>query len=83
MNHKKGSNHFDISTYDDLSGDFYILMNEDMIDFGSPVEFNVDGKTVTVDVIPDEDILRQTTEERGDPNYQFWAKVSYKDLLAE
>ena len=54
-----------------------------MIDFDSPVEFNVDGKTVTVDVTPDEDILRETTEERGDLYYQFWAKVSYRDLMAE
>ena len=67
----------------DLNGDFYILMNEDMIDFSDSVEFNVDGKTVTVDVIPDEDILRQTTDERGDPNYQFWARFSYRELLAE
>ncbi len=43
----------------------------------------MDGKTVTVDAVPDEDILWETTEERGDLYYQFWAKVSYKDLLAE
>ena len=66
---------------DSVSGDFSVLLNEDMVNFSKPVVFVVDGTEVQMKVTPSSDVLRKTTAERGDPNYQFFAEVSYSDLL--
>ena len=65
----------------EVDGDFSVLLNEEMIDFSKPVTFMLDDAVVTANVIPDKTILKETTEERGDPNYQFESKVSYSKLL--
>lgn len=60
--------------------DFDVLINEEMVDFSKAVTFEVDGKRVTGFLQPDRSVLEATTNERGDPNYQFEARVSYSDL---
>jgi transposase-like protein len=62
--------------------DFEVLLNEEMIDFSQPVTFVVDGAAVCATVVPSRAVLEQTTNERGDPNYQFEARVSYSELKA-
>ena len=75
-----GENRIEIQT-ENLNGDFSILLNEDMIDFEQPVLFELNGATVSLRVEPSMAVLKGTTWERGDPNYQFEAEVSYGDLL--
>ena len=74
----------DLSGFD---GEFSVYFNEDMIDFAKPVTFALsDGETqweAERTLVPDLELLRQTTAERGDPNYQFEAKVLLSELLAE
>ena len=53
-----------------------VLLNEEMVDFARPVTFVVDGKSVTMEVVPLMSVLEETTAERGDPNYQFEAEIS-------
>ena len=67
---------------EDLDGDFKIYFNEDMIDFSQPVHFEIaDRGELDVMLIPEESWLTFTTSDRGDPNYQFEAAVSYSWLL--
>ena len=80
VSYDKAENRVTIET-DSVSGDFSVLLNEDMVNFSKPVVFVVDGTEVQMKVTPSLDVLRKTTAERGDPNYQFFAEVSYSDLL--
>ena len=52
-----------------------------MIDFARPVTFALDGREISIEVRPSLEVLKATTLERGDRNYQFEAKVSYSQLL--
>ena len=66
----------------DLDGDFLVFFNEDMIDFSVPVHFEIIGHgELDVMIMPELSWLEATTFERGDPNYQFEAAVSYSWLL--
>ena len=80
VSYDRDANRIDITT-EALSGDFSMLLNEDMVDFSRPVTVVVDGSEVSKTVTPSLDVLRETTAERGDPNYQFFAEVSYSGLL--
>lgn len=62
--------------------DISILLNEEMIDFSKPVEFVINGKRYTAMVVPDRTVLEATTAERGDPNYQFEAKIKLSEIEA-
>ncbi len=61
----------------DVNGPFGVLLNEKMIDFSKPVVFSVNGEETVRRVTPDRRVLEETTAERGDPNYQFEAKVMF------
>lgn len=63
-----------------LNGDFNVLLNENMVNFAKPITFQVDGRTAVVSVTPDREVLEKTTAQRGDPNYQFMAEISYDSL---
>ena len=65
----------------DFEGDFDILFNEAMVDFSRPVTFILNGREISLMLEPDHELLVETTFERGDPNYQFEAAVSYSQLL--
>ena len=52
-----------------------------MIDFLRPVKFILNGREISLMLEPDHELLVETTFERGDPNYQFEAAVSYSQLL--
>ena len=80
VSYDKAENRVTIDT-DSVSGDFSVLLNEDMVDFSKPIVFVVDGTEVQMKVTPSLDVLRETTAERGDPNYQFFAEISYSNLL--
>ena len=61
--------------------DFMIYFNEDMIDFNEPVRFEIPDKgVIDIMLVPEESWLFNTTFDRGDPNYQFEAAVSYQWL---
>ena len=65
-----------------LNGDFRILLNEEMVDFGKPLTVRVNGVESTVTAVPSRTLLEETTAERGDPNYQFESMISI-DMQAE
>ncbi len=55
---------------------FEVLYNEEMLDLSKPVEIvGADGETRVVETEISWDLLRETTYERGDWNYQFVASV--------
>ena len=61
----------------EVEGDFEVLLNEEMVDFANPVAFVVNGEETSLRLTPDSRVLAQTTAERGDPNYQFVAAVTF------
>ncbi len=63
-----------------LNGDFRVLLNEQMVDFDLPITFEVDGEVIQALVTPSRTVLEETTRERGDPNYQFEARISFSEL---
>lgn len=64
-------------TAQDVNGRFGILLNEQMIDFSKPVTFSVNGEETVMNVMPDRKVLEETTAERGDPYFQFEARVMF------
>ena len=54
---------------------FSILLNDDMLDLDAPVKIVTKNGEKVVTVERSEDVLNQTTVERGDKNYQFAAVV--------
>ena len=76
-----GENRIEIQT-SDVSGNFSILLNEEMVDFGQPILFVIDGSEVSLTVSPDLGTLAETTWERGDPFCQFEAEISLEALRA-
>ena len=69
-------NHINIETQD-VNGEFSMFLNEYMVDFTQPVTFTVNGAEYTFDLDPNYAILEATTYDRGDPNYQFEAMVTF------
>lgn len=59
-----------------VSGEITFLLSNDMLDLFSPITVNTPAGSNTVTVAPDYDLLYETTLERGDPAYQFAAKIS-------
>ena len=64
-------------TVRDVGGPFGILLNEKMINFSKPVLFSVNGEEMVMNVMPDRKVLEETTAERGDPHFQFEARVMF------
>ena len=71
-----GDNGFAIEA-DDVNGEFSILLNEYMVDFSRPVTFIINEEETTLNLTPDMAVLAATTEDRGDPWYQFEAMVTF------
>ncbi len=63
-----------------LNGDFCVLLNEKMVDFDRPIVFDANGETIEMTVMPSRTVLEETTAERGDPNYQFEARIFWSAL---
>ena len=55
-----------------------VYLNEDMVDLFSEVKVVYNGKTTVVNPQISLDLLRQTTQDRSDPNYQFCISVTVK-----
>ena len=49
-----------------------------MVDFSQPVTFNVNGQETRLTLTPDQTLLTRTTQDRGDPEFQFEAGVTFK-----
>ncbi len=64
-------------TAQDVNGPFGVLLNEKMIDFSKPAVFSVNGVETVMNIQPDRKTLEETTAERGDPSFQFEAKVTF------
>ncbi len=58
------------------AGEITFLLSNDMLDLFAPITVTTPAGSETVTVTPDYDLLWETTMERGDPNYQFAAKLS-------
>ncbi|MCL2407311.1 MAG: hypothetical protein FWC95_05220 [Defluviitaleaceae bacterium] len=71
----KDTNTVEITTMD-VNGTFQVLLNSLMLDFGKPVNLIVNGEATVHSLTPCEDIIRETTSERGDPNFQFSAIIN-------
>ena len=60
-----------------MPGNVTFLLSNDMLDLFAPITVNTpDGNSTEMTVTPDIDLLYETTEERGDYNYQFAAKIT-------
>ena len=73
-----GDNVFEIQTSEDMEGEFSMYLNGYMADLSRPVTFIVNGVETTLTLEPSRAILEETTADRGDPWYQFEAKVDFK-----
>ena len=71
-----GDNAFAIEA-EDVNGEFSIMLNEYMVDFSRPVTFIINEEETTLNLTPDMAVLAATTEDRGDPRYQFEAMVTF------
>ena len=60
-----------------VSGEFGILLNEEMIDFTEPVTVTVNEAAYVFDPIPDRTVLAASTEDRGDLSYQFETYITF------
>jgi predicted esterase len=58
-----------------VSGAFNILLNWDMADLSQPITLVINGETRQVTATPSREIIEETTNDRGDVNYQFSAKI--------
>ena len=67
-----GQNSITITTQD-VRGGFYVLLNQEMVDYSRPVILTVNGRKSEITVRFSDDIIRETTNERGDRNFQFSA----------
>lgn len=66
---------------EEVDGCFSILVNEEMLDVFSAVEIvGPSGDSVQLNLKLSIEALRETTYERGDKNYQFIARINYKEL---
>lgn len=61
--------------------DFNILLNSEMLDLFSPITVETPSGTTVITIKEiDPEIIWNTTVERGDKNFQFAYKISYKSL---
>jgi len=74
----KANNKITISKCDVKNKDITILLNEEMVDLFKPVTLVVLNKETTYELQLDKELLRRHTDERGDPNYQFIAKITFR-----
>ena len=58
------------------NGPVTILISNDMLDVFSPITVNTPNQSYEVTVTPDYELLKRTTYERGDKNYQFIASIT-------
>ncbi len=62
--------------------EFTVLLNEDMLDLFRPITVvSPEGLSKEVMVETDYNLLKKTTWERGDKNYQFAAKIEYDTVF--
>lgn len=76
--YSKEENKIKILKCDVKNKDVTIYLNEEMVDLFKPVKLVISGKETTYNLELDKELLRQTTAERGDPNFQFIAKITFK-----
>ncbi len=60
------------------NGEVTVLINEDMLDVFAPITVKTPTDSYEVNVTPDYELLKSTTYERGDANYQFVASIVIK-----
>lgn len=60
------------------NGEVTVLISEDMLDVFAPITVKTPTDTYEVNVTPDYELLKSTTYERGDANYQFVASIVIK-----
>ena len=76
------TNSVTIETDGKVNGDFSILLSAEMFDFSRPVTITVDGESYEVTPEIRQEVMEETLNERGDPNYIFEDKVSVKSRAA-
>ena len=57
------------------NGPVTVLISNDMLDVFAPITVHTPSETYEVTVTPDYELLKSTTYERGDKNYQFVASI--------
>ena len=58
------------------NGPVTVLISNDMLDVFAPITVNTPNKSYEVTVTPDYELLKRTTYERGDKNYQFITSIT-------
>ena len=79
ISYDKDTNTITVSECTIKRSDITIYLNEDMVDLFSTVKIVMpDGRTEEFMPQISLDLLRETTDERGDPNYQFCASYTFR-----
>ncbi len=74
----KATNTITVKSCTMRSGKLTVYLNEDMVDLFKPVTVKLpSGKELTFTPEISLDVIRKTTAERGDPNYQFCASYTF------
>jgi len=63
-------------TTENIEDTFYALLNRTMLDFDRPITLIVNGNESRINVRSSRDVIVETTNERGDRNFQFSAIVA-------
>lgn len=70
-----------ISVYpENVNGDFSILISPYMIDVSKPVNFVTSDGEYSATIEPSREMIEESLEDRGDPNYVYVGKISYSEL---
>jgi len=66
-----------------VNGDFSILVNPLLMDLTRPITVITPDGQYTVQVSPDEDIIRKSIEETGDSHLAYAAVIRYSKLAGK
>lgn len=75
------ANRIEITTDESVEGDFSILLSARMFDFDRPITVVYDGEAREFTPEIDEEVMKETVAERGDPSYIFEDRVSISELF--
>ena len=78
ISYDKSTNTITVKTCTIRGGALTVYLNEDMVDLFKPVTIKLpSGKEITFTPEISVDVIRKTTQERGDKNYQFCAAYTF------
>lgn len=68
---------------EDVNGDFYILVSPYMLDVSKPIHIVTPKEEVSAIVEPSQDLIEESLQDRGDPNFVYVEKIKYNATSGE